>query len=83
MPDTATTPKKRRNIDKDASTYWLSHEARLTLRAVAKRRHLETPALLEILAEELAHKYLSAEEIAEIEHKAAEIRAERRQEQES
>lgn len=83
MPDSTTTQKKRRNIDKDASTYWLSHETRLTLRAVAKKRHLEPPALLEVLAEELGQKYLSPQEIAGIAHEAADIRVRRQQEQES
>jgi hypothetical protein len=83
MPDSTITSRRRRNIDKDASTYWLSHETRLTLRAIAKKRHLEPPALLEVLAEELAQKYLSPQEIAEIEHEAAAIRAKRQQEQDS
>ena len=82
MPETTAASKKRRNIDKDATTYWLSHEARLKIRAVAKKRHLETPALLEILAEELAQKYLTPEEIAKTEQEAADIRAKRAHEQE-
>jgi hypothetical protein len=81
MPETTTKAQKRRNIEKDASTYWLSHEARLKIRAVAKKRHLEAPALLEIIAEELAQKYLTPGEIAEIEQEAADIKAKRQQEQ--
>jgi len=83
MPETTTKPQKRRNIEKDAATYWLSHEARLKIRAVAKKRHLEAPALLEIIAEELAHKYLSPEEIAETEQEARGIIVKRQQDQTS
>ena len=81
-PITTATPKPR-NIEKDASTYWLSHAARLKLQAIARKRHLKPPALLELLTEELAPKYLSEEEIAAIEQQAQAIEDKRRQKAET
>ncbi len=85
MPQTkpATTAKKRHNIEKDATTYWLSHEARLLLRAIAKKRHLDPPGLLEIVAQELAHTYLSESEQEATRREAEGIEEKRRHEAET
>jgi hypothetical protein len=80
MSNTTQTAKKRKNIEKDASTYWISHEARLLLRAIAKKRHLDPPQLLEIVSQELAAKYLTPEEQEAIRKQAEQIEETRRRE---
>ncbi len=78
MAEITTPAKKRKNIEKDAATYWLSHEARLLIREIARKRHLEPPALLEIGAQELAATYLTDAEREKARQDAQRIEEKRR-----
>ncbi len=71
--------KQPKNIAKDKRAWWLSHEAFLSLQALAEQQGLKTPQFLEMLSRELARQRLPEEQRARIKAEAERIAASRTQ----
>lgn len=77
MVDKRFSMARKTNIEKDKRSWWLSHEAFLTIEALAKEQGVPSSAFLETISRQLAHERLSDEQRARIKHEAQRISRER------
>jgi hypothetical protein len=68
---------RKKNIAKDKRSWWLSHEAFLTIEALAKEQGVPSSAFIETISRQLAHERLSDEQRASIKQEAQRITRER------